>query len=163
VSEPISFRIVKDLQTALRAISVANGYFYDVASIAVKNDPNSAANALKAPGAPRPLLLIQVDPERREYQPAGELRMVLPLVINWVQESDATDDDSRMRTFFRGCADVEKAIAPDDGGPGRSRGGLAIDTTIVRCINNDDIDGSQVWAQIEVEIPLFRQYGRPNG
>lgn len=162
MSEPICFRIVQDLQAALRGISVANGYFYDVVSIAVKNDPNSAQSALRAPGGPRPLLLIQVDPERREYQPSGELRMVLPLVINWVQESDAADDDSRMRTFFRGCADVEKAIAPEDGA-GRSRGGLAIDTHIVRCINNDDIDGSEVWAQIEVEIPLFRQYGRPNG
>jgi hypothetical protein len=158
MAEPISFRIVKDLQTALRAIAVAGGYFYDVVSIAVKNDPNSAAHAIKAPGAPRPLMLIQVDPERREYQPAGELRMVLPIVINWVNESDATDDDSRMQTFFRGCADVEKAITQD-----LSRSGLAVDTRIVRCINNDDIDGSEVWAQIEVEIPLFRQYGRPNG
>lgn len=158
MAEPISFRIVQNLQTALRAISVAGGYFYDVVSIAVKNDPNSAANALRAPGAPRPLLLIQVDPERREYQGANELRMVMPIVINWVQDSDATDDDSRMRTFFRGCADVEKAITAD-----LSRGGLAIDTRIVRCINNDDLDGSEVWAQIEIEIPLFRQYGRPNG
>ena len=156
--EPISFRIVQDLQTALRAIAIADGYFYDVESVAVKLDPNSAISAIQAPNAPRPLLLIQVDPERREYQPANEVRMVLPVVINWVSESDATDDDSRMQTFFRGCADVEQAIAQD-----LSRGGLVIDTRIVRCINNDDIDGSQVWAQIEIEMPLFRQYGRPNG
>lgn len=156
--EPISFRIVQHLQTALRSISVAGGYHYDVASVAVKLDPNSANDEVQSPGGPRPLVLIQVAPERRDYEPAGELRMVLPVVINWVQESDATDDDSRMEVFFRGCADVEQAIAQDV-----SRGGLAIDTRIVQCINNDDLDGSQVWAQIEVEIALFRQYGRPNG
>lgn len=160
--EPISFRIVQHLQTALRAISIAGGYHYDVEGVAVKLDPNNAADAIKAPGAPRPLILIQVDPERREYQQAGELRQVLPIVINWVNESDATNDDDRMRTFFRGCADVEQAIVGING-DGLSRGGLAIDTRIVRCINNDDIDGSQVWAQIEIEIPLFRQYGSANG
>lgn len=156
--EPIKFRIVQNLQTALRGISVASGYHYDVASLAVKLDPNQANDAVHAPGGLRPLLVIQVNPERREYQPAGELREVLPIVVHWVQESDGADDDSRTRTFFRGCADVEQAIAQDLG-----RVGLAIDTRIVQCINNDDLDGAQVWAQIELEIPLFRQYGRPNG
>lgn len=156
--EPIKFRVVQNLQTALRAISVASGYHYNVASVAVKLDPNQANDAVHAPGGDRPLLLIQVNPERRDYQPAGELREVLPIVVHWVNESDAANDDSRMQTFFRGCADVEQAIAQDLG-----RGGLAIDTRIVKCINNDDLDGSQVWAQIEIEIPLFRQYGLPNG
>jgi hypothetical protein len=156
--EPISYRIVQHLQTALRAISVAGGYHYDVESVAVKLDPNQANDAVHAPGGPRPLLLIQVDPERRQYQPASELRQVLPVVVHWVQESDATDDNSRMRAFFRGCADVEQAITVDI-----SRGGLAVDTRIVRCVNDDSLDGSQVWARVEVEIALFRQYGRPNG
>lgn len=156
--EPISFRIVQDLQTALRSIAVAGGYFYDVASVAVKLDPDSANDAVRAPGGVRPLILLQVSPERREYQPAGEVRLVLPVTVNWVQESDATDDDSRMQVFFRGCADVEQAITVD-----LSRGGLVIDTRIVQCVNNDDLEGSQVWAQIEVEIAMFRQYGRPNG
>lgn len=156
--EPISFRIVQNLQTALRAIAVAGGYHYDVAAVAVKLDPNQANDAVHAPGGPRPLVLIQVNPERREYQPANELRMVLPLVVHWVHESDATNDDDRMRVFFRGCADVEQAIAQDLG-----RGGLAIDTRVIQCTDRDELDGSQVWAQIEVEIRLFRQYGRPNG
>jgi hypothetical protein len=160
--EPRSFLIVQNLQAALRAIAVSGGFHYDVASVAVKLDPNQANDAIKADGAPRPLILIQVGPERRDYQPANDMRMVLPLTIHWVHESDGTDDSSRMQTFLRGCADVEQAIVGVNG-EGLSRGGLAIDTRIVQCINNDDIDGSEVWAQIEVEIPLFRQYGQPNG
>jgi hypothetical protein len=158
VPEPLKFRIVQSLQTALRAISIAGGYHYDVASLAVKLDPDSAIEAVRASGGLRPMVLLQVDAERREYQPANELREILPVVVHWVLVSAAADDDSRMRTFFRGCADVEQAISVDIG-----RGGLAIDTRIVKCINNDDIEGSQVWAQIEVEIQLYRQYGRPNG
>jgi hypothetical protein len=156
--EPRSFLIVQNLQAALRAIAVAGGYHYSVASVAVKLDPNQANDVVHAPGGVRPLILVQVDPERRDYTQSNDVRMVLPLVIHWVHESDATDDDSRMQVFFRGCADVEQAIALDIG-----RGGQAIDTRIIRCVNNDDLDGSQVWAQIEVEVSLYRQYGSPNG
>lgn len=156
--EPISFRIVQNMQAALRGISVAGGYHYDVAALAVKLDPNEANDAVQAPGGLRPLVLLQVDPELRKYEPANELGLVMPVLVHWVHESDATDDDSRMRVFFRGCADVEQALAQDIG-----RGGLASDTRITKCVNRDEIDGAQVWAQIEVEVRLYRTYGLPNG
>lgn len=156
--EPIEFRIVQNLQTALRAIATAAGFHYDVQTIAVKLDPNSAIEAVKSPGGPRPLVLLQVNPERRQYEPGNQLKVIRPITIHWVNESTATDDDSRMQTFFRGCADVEQAIAADV-----SRGGLAVDTRIVRQVFEDSVDGSQVWAQIEVDVQLHRTYGLPNG
>lgn len=155
--EPISFRIVQNLQAAVRGISVAGGYHNDVAAIAVKLDPNSAVEAVKAPGGPRPLVLLRIHPERWKYDPANQLKLVLPVTANWVQESDATDDDSRMKVFYRGCADIEQAITQDLG-----RGGFAADTRVVAQTFNDDIDGSQVWGQIEIEVQFHRTYGQPN-
>lgn len=156
--EPISFRIVQNMQTALRAIATGSGYHNTVQATAVKLDPNSAVDAVKAPGGPRPLALLQVNPERWIYSPDGEVKLVMPIVVNWVQESDGADDDSHLKTFCRACADVEQAVAADI-----SRGGLAADTRVVKQTNNDDIDGSQVWAQIEIEVQLHRTFGRANG
>lgn len=155
--EPIEFRILQNLQTALLAISVAGGYHYTVAAGAVKLDPNQNVEALIAPGGPRPFVLLEVAPEAWKYFPAGEVRLVLPVTIHWISESTPSDDNSRMQTFFRGCADVEKAIAVDPG-----RGGNAMDTRIVRREFETAVDGSQVWAQIETEIALRRTYGSPN-
>jgi hypothetical protein len=158
--EPISFRIVQNLQAALRAIAVAGGYHNDVAAIAVKLDPNNAVEAIKAPGGPRPLALLQVDPERWRYDQANQVKLVMPVKVHWIQESDATDDNSRMQVFFRGCADVEQAITQD-----LSRGGLAVDTRVVKntFMNDDDTDSSQVWAAIELEVQFHRVFGLPNG
>lgn len=159
MSEPISFRIVQDLQTALRAIASGSGYFNTVQSTAVKLDPNAAVDAIKAPGGPRPLALLQYNPEKWSYSPDGDVKLFMPIVVHWVQESDGADDDSKLKTFCRACADVEQAITAD-----LSRGGLAADTRIVRqSYNNDEPDGSRVWAQIELDVQLHRTYGRPNG
>ncbi len=154
--EPIEFQIVQNLQTALRAIAVASGYHYDVVATAVKLDPNQGVEALIPPDGPRPFVLIDVGKDRWEYFPAGELRLVLPVTIYWVSESLPTDDNSFMQTYFRGCADIERAIAIDPG-----RGALASDTRITgRTL--DSLGGAQVWAVIDVAISLRRTYGQPD-
>ena len=156
--EPIEFRIVQNLQAALQAIALGAGYHYDVHAVAVKLDPNSAVEALTAPGGPRPLLLIEVKPGPWQYSPASQVKRVLPMTVHWVSESTPTDDVSRMQTFFRGCADVEQAITVD-----LSRGGLAADTRIIRQNFDTAVDGSQVWGQNEIEVHLHRTFGQPNG
>ena len=156
--EPIEYRAILNLQAALQAISIAGGYHYDVVDAAVKLDPNVAVEALVNPSGTRPIILIEVQPEAWEYQPARRLRLKMPVTVHWVSESTPTDDTSRMQTYFRGCADVEQAVAADI-----TRGGLSSDTRVIKRIFDTAVKGSRVWAQIEIELWLHRTYGAANG
>jgi len=156
--EPIDYQIVLNLQAALQAISVASGYYYNVAGAAVKLDPNQGVDALIAPDGPRPFVVLELLPERWEYFPANEVRIVHPVTIHWVSTSSPTTDESRLQTFLRGCADVEQAIAVDT-----TRGGLATDTRIARRTFDTALDGAQVWAMVETEILVHRTFGAPAG
>jgi len=158
VPEPIEYRAILNLQAALQAISIAGGYHYDVADAMVKLDPNVAAEATLQPGGGRPLIYIEVKPDRFDYAFKGDFKLFLPVTVHWVNDSTPTDDTSRMKTFFRGCADVEKAIAVDIG-----RGGLASDTRVTKRTFDLSVESSRVWAEIDIEIWLLRQYGSPNG
>ena len=82
---------------------------------------------------------------------------MLPVTIHWVGESYPHIDESRMQTFFRGCADVERAIGADP-----TRGGLAVDTRILQRTEDDSTAGAQVWAVIDTEIRLYRTDGQPD-
>ena len=155
--EPIEFLIVQDLQSALRQIATSRGYHYDVASMAVKLDPNHNVEQLIAPDGPRPYVILEVGREAWQYHPAMELRLTLPMTVHWVSDSTPTDYDSRMQTFFRGCADVERAITQD-----LSRGGRATDTRIVGRTFDTAVEGAQVWAMVDLSISLLRTYGQPD-
>ena len=160
-ADPIEYQIVKSLQTALLAISIAGGYHFDVAALTVKLDPNHKVEDLIAPDGPRPFLIVEPTPENLQYFPASQVRLVMPVTIHWVSDATPTDDDSRLLTYFKGCADVEKAIAKDEAT--RTHGGLAVDTTIVKRTFETAVDGAQVWASIDLEIVLHRTFGVPNG
>lgn len=156
--EPIDFQIVQDLQAALGAMSVSTGYHYTVAVTAVKLDPNHEVEDIIAPTGPRPFVILELTPDEGwEYQPAEQLVFRLPLTIHWVSDSTPTDDASRMQTYLRGCADVERAITRDI-----TRGGLAQDTRLVKRTFDTAVDGAQVWAQIDLEIFVYRTYGAPD-
>jgi len=156
--EPIEFRLVQDLQASLALIAIASGYHFDVGATAVKLDPNVAVEALIAPDGPRPFILIEVQPESWEYFPSGDIKLRMPMTVHWVSDSTPTDDASRMRTYFRGCADVEQAVAVEG-----SRGGLATDTRVTKRTFDTAVDGSQVWALIDLQILVHRTFGQPNG
>lgn len=157
MSEPVDFLAIQDLQAALQGIRENDGYFYGVAASAVKLDPNQAVEALITPGGPRPFVLIEVKEDAMTFveKPDG-IRHLFGLTIHWVSDSESADDADRMRVFFRGCADVEAAITQD-----RSRGGLAFDTLIRRRRLDTAVDGSQVWALIDVDLEIRRTYGTP--
>lgn len=157
MSEPVDLLSIQDLQTALQGIRENDGYFYGVAASAVKLDPNQAVDELVVPGGARPFVLIEVRNDTMTFveKPDG-IKHLFELTIHWVSESEPTDDTDRMRVFFRGCADVEKAITVD-----RSRGGLAFDTLIRRRQLDTGVDGSQVWARVDVDLDIRRTYGVP--
>src|SRR6266542_3463204 len=127
-TEPIEYQIVLDVQAALKNIAVANGYYFDVAALEVKLDPNHDVESLIKPDGPRPFLIVEVRPDEQwEYTSKPNIATFpLPLTIHWVSDTVPTVDESRLQTYFRGCADVEKAIAQDV-----TRGGRARDTLIV--------------------------------
>lgn len=156
MGEPIDFLIVQHLQTALGGMTVAGGYHYACAGTAVKLDPNHNVDAFVAPDGPRPFVVLEVKPEARTYLPALQVRLVMPITIHWIGECLPHLDQSRMQTFFRGCADVERAISAD-----LTRGGKAVDTRILRRTLDDSTEGAQVWAIIETEVRLYRTYGQP--
>ncbi len=155
--EPVDFLVVTNLQTALRAIAVASGYHYDVTSAAVKLDPNQAVEDLVRPDGLRPFVLLEPKPATWDYGFDRQVTRWVPLTIHWVHDADPTDDTSRLKTFYRGCADVEKAVAAD-----LTRGGYGKDTQIVEQVYDEGRDGSQVWARTEVRVLLERQFGSPN-
>ena len=157
MSSPIEYLAIRNLQTALQAITVAGGFYFNVTGAAVKLDPNVMVESLIHPGGPRPMVLIEVDPEAWEYEPASQLRLKLPLKVHWVSDATPTDDVSRMEMFFKGCADIEKAVAVDV-----SRGGYCSDTRIRRRTFDDAVDGTQVWAIVELELWVRRTYGQPS-
>ncbi len=157
MAEPIEFRIVQNLQAALQAISVAGGYFYDVAAVAVKLDPNVDVESLIGDQAQRPFLILEVAPDTFSYSPSRMVSIELPATIHFVTDSNPNDDSDFLRTFLRLCADAEQAIATDI-----SRGGLAIDTRITTREYRAFGD-SQVWAQIKTSTSVRRFYGSPNG
>lgn len=154
---PTEYQILAHLKAALQQMSIAGGYHYNIVADAVKLDPNCDVESLIAPDGLRPFVIIEVKPDAWSFSPANRANIVLPVTIHWVSESVPTDDVSRMLTFFQGCADVERAIAVDV-----SRGVKAQDTRITKRSYATALDGAQVWAMVEVDIPTRRVYGQPD-
>ncbi len=156
--EPLEFRIVQNLQTALRFISVANGYHYDVAALAVKLDPNHEVESLIGDEPLRPFLIIDLSPDKYEYiEKPNRILLLMPFTIHAVNDTDPTDDDAMLKVYLRLCADVEKAIAADI-----TRGNLATDTRIFER-EMHELEGQQVQAMVKGGIREHRIYGAPNG
>lgn len=161
--EPIEFLIVQHVQAALRQIATANGYHFDVATFAVKLDPDQAAETLELPDGARPVILLEVKRRRWTARPAMQTRVVLPMTVHWigdalpVGEAGGPQDEDRMRTYYRACADIERAVMQDVG-----RGGRAYDTRIVGDVMDTSTNGLTVYAMVDLEISLERTWGEPD-
>ena len=158
MNEPLEFRIIQNLQTALRAISVANGYHHDIAALAVKLDPDQDVESLIGDEALRPFLILALSPDAYEYvEKPVRILLRMPFIIHVINNTDPKEDDSKLQTYLRLCADVETAIAIDI-----ERGDLATDTRIFER-EMHELEGQQVWAMVKGEIREHRTYGAPNG
>lgn len=159
MNEPLEFRIVQNLQTALRSISVANGYHHDIENLAVKLDPNHEVETIVGDQPLRPFLILELLPDRYDYSEAsaGYVLLLMPFRVHAVNDTDPTDDDDMLKTYHRLCADVEQAIAIDE-----TRGDLATDTRIFERGLHEQ-EGQRVWAILTGEIREHRKYGAPNG
>ena len=156
--DPIELRVIQSLQTALRSISVAGGYFHDVTSLAVKLDIDAAVEDIIGGSGARPFIVLEVTPEAFTYFPAEQVRVNAPFIVHFVDDTDPLDDDAMLEKYYRLCADVEQAIAVDG-----TRGALATDTVITNREKRKTAEGQLVWAQVTAEVKLNRTYGAPNG
>lgn len=162
-ADPIEFRIVQSIQTALKGIKTADGYHHTVKGWAVKLDPEHKVEDLIGGandpiGPPRPFIVLELPAaEEFQYFPSNQIRLAKPFVVHAINNSDPTEDDAKLRAFHRLCADVETAIAVDI-----TRGGLAVDTRILGRQMREH-DGQEIWAQVAVQVNLHRTYGAPNG
>ena len=168
MSEPLEFRALQALQAALQGVAGA-GYYYDLAASAVKLDPDQGVDELLEAFGPRPYVILEVTPDRWAYNyGADQVKVVLPVTVHWVHEPTRTSDQmlgepesahdaDRLQVFWRGCADVERAIGRDV-----HLGGLVTDTRILnrRWVPSEQ-DSQRIWAAIETEITLHRTYGQP--
>lgn len=154
---PAEYQVLTNLRDAIAAIRVGDGYYYDVRGTGVKLDPNSDVESLVAAGGPRPFVLIELTSDQWQHMPAMRSRIEVAATIHWVHDSDPTRDADRIQTYLQGCSDIEKVIIAD-----LQRGGLVIDTRIVRRTFDTAVDGSMVWASIEIVMPTIRTFGDPD-
>lgn len=173
MTEPLEFQIMVALADRFRQMAVADGYYYGVDDDAVMLDPDNGVDALVQAGESlrkvRPFVIIEpLDGETWNYEPSNQLKFVMPIAVHWVHSAvpledavtgvpRALSDLDRLRIYWRGCADIEKAINRSND---ISLGGLAIDTRIVDRKWNQQVDGQDVWAQLTVHVTSRREFGK---
>lgn len=171
MTEPLEYQIMVALAERFRAMSTGDGYFYAVDDVAVHLDPDNGVDALMQADDTgrkvRPFVILEpVDGETWQYEPANQLKFTMPVLVHWVHSAvpleDAVtgaprppEDHERVRLYWRGCADIEKAINRS-GDP--HLGGLAVDVRIVD--RQMRVDGQDVWATLTVEVTSRREYGK---
>ena len=159
MAEPLGYQILLNLQEALRGISTGSGYFFSVDSAAVSIDPVDVIEIVLGRAASSPFFVIELGVSGRpSYEKASQLLELLP--FNVVAFANATNLDpvSRVKTYERLCADIEKALTVDI-----DRGGLATDTRITGKQMQVTTGSLRVVAVIGLEVRTHREYGKPNG
>ena len=163
MAEALEFQIVQNMQTALRGIKVVDGYHHNLQGISVKLDSESDVEAHLGENAILPWIVIEMTPDDFDHQPSGRVVLTIPFVIHAINSTkpvndlEPKDDDATMRTFYRLCADVERAVEKD-----HQRGKKAIDTRILSRTMRDR-PGEEGWAMLTGEIAEERGYGAPDG
>jgi len=167
VADPKDYRVLAALKAALQAIAVSAGFYYGVDDACVLLDPDADVEALIAPGAPRPIIIIEQEDETWEYFASGEVKVLTPFLVTWVHDgvppqNEASgvplpvSSDYRMQVYTRGVADIEKAIGVD-----ASLGGEVVDTRIRNRAWLPGRNGQEVVAQVAIDCEIYRSYGVP--
>lgn len=158
-ADPIDYRIWLNRRTALQAIRKSGGYHHDVmADVALKLDPDHRVEELIAVDGPRPFLMLELGEETWTWVEKPNLvDRALPATIHWVNGPiDPDTDESRLMMHLKACADIETALAVDQG-----CGALARACEIRR--RRYAAVGSDIWTQVDIVITTRHTYGAPNG
>lgn len=145
--------IIKNIQAALQAISVASGYNYTVPAASVVYDP--AVNLLGMNGADLPFMVIEATPDGgKDYYPAEQLREIFRVNIYARIDVDSSDPTARATGWERLAQDIEKALTQD-----LTRGGNAVDTRLGVPSPFIGVGSNIVILLQPVEIRIYRSYG----
>lgn len=163
--EPLEVRIFERLAAILAAISVAGGYYFDVGDAAVTLD-GAASVAPTAAGSP----VIVIEPgtsENWQYENANQATVEIPARVIWVGSPRGPEDPApsvtlskgaRMRTYWRACRDVLKAVNDD-----YTLGGLVVDVRVTGRQWDQSLEGQDVYAVIDVSIRTSRDFTTAGG
>lgn len=152
MSEPSELLVVRDLQRALQAVSIGDGYYYDVRGTAVQLNADYDVEPLVAENAPRPWVALQLTPEAWTYMPSMRVKLEMPVRVLWFNEADDLREDVLLTMAYRAYSDIERAITRDI-----TRGGRASDTRIAG--RTAEIQGGAVWVAVELVVTLIRTFG----
>jgi hypothetical protein len=96
-------------------------------------------------------------PDEREYFPAMQVLVVLPVKVHWIGDAEPGDDESKLKTFLRACADIERAVGAE------VQAGGFVGCNDARLVGRtyDTIGGSQMWAMVDVRFRFTRTFGTP--
>lgn len=158
---PIRLQVVAKMLTALRAISVAGGYHYDVEDTAVSADPSVS---LLLAGAIGQKPIYTVSPELgggRRYYPADQVKDTFLCAIAGRYDVDDLDPQAKITAWECMAADIEKCLAPRADGTVWHEG-LLIDARVGEPQPFVAIGSPVVLVVVPVTMTLWRGYGQPN-
>jgi hypothetical protein len=147
--------ILEALVARLKTIRTAAGYSYDVSDQAVVSDP---VNPITWPVGMLPLLLVEISPSSRAFQPANRIRIETRFLITGRALAGGSEPDRKTKAGENLIGDIETAIGTDI-----TLGGRVIDTRL------QEPDGpmvgmgtnNNVFVLLEAVTTHIREYGRP--
>jgi hypothetical protein len=144
--------VLKDIQTALRAIGA--GYNYPVASASqVTLDPT--VNLITGAGLPDlPAYVVEPTPNgSKEYYPAEQLKEEFVVNVLGRMDADPADPTSKATTWENMAADIEKALELDT-----TRSGHACDTRLLVPQPFTGVGSNIVIIVQPVRVTMYRKY-----
>jgi hypothetical protein len=156
LTDSIRGQILDDLAGALRAMTVAGGYHWNVAWESVQTDE---INVLGIESERRPFFILQASPDGvREFEPANQLQERFRVLLTAIADApEGPSPDRKAATAEALAMDVERAVTVDI-----RRGGLCTDTRLqVPEFLMSTGRESAVVMVVELECRIHRVYGSP--
>jgi hypothetical protein len=154
-NDPRELALLHDLQAALRAMTRAGGYRWDVKHESVVLD---VCNIFDVDEIRLPFFIVEpTDDGERRFEPAMQLEDEFIATITARVDAIGDGVDRRNTLGLRFAADIEKALTVDI-----ERGGFAVDTRLRKPQIYSSAGGEQTVLVVQrVVMKLFRTYGDP--
>lgn len=157
MTETLTYRALLNLQTAIRSIGSRAEDFYKVEAKSVSLDPMDIVSIQTGRAKASPFFVIELAPSNRpSYGKSDQILEIIPVNIVGYVNAAAGDPLSRLMSYERLCADVERAIHADV-----KLGGLVGDVRIGPKQMQAVMGSQRVTAIIQIDLRTYRFYGSP--
>lgn len=158
MTETLLYNALLTLQTQLQTISEESGFYYSVQPDAVSLDPNDVVSVVTGRQVKSPFLMLEFPASRVTHGRSDQMLESIPLNVIGFVLADLADPLSRLKSYERLCADVEKAIHAnvrlDD---------QVLDTRLVSKQMIPVPATQRVMALMQFEVRTYRFYGAASG